>query len=80
MNQKVVAYIHSLKDKATDTHVLGEAEILEFIDNNNVIAKYDGIKCRAIFNPFVGKFFIDDLYGKIEDNPWYNQQKRPVGT
>ena len=64
---KVVAYIHSLKDKRTDTHVLGECEILEHIDNNNVIAVYQGIKCKAIYNPFVGAFFIDDVYGRIDD-------------
>ena len=63
---KVYAYIHSLKDKKTDTNVLGECEILEHIDNNNVIAKYDGIRYRAIFNPFVGRFFVDDVYGRIE--------------
>ena len=63
---KVMAYIHSLKDKKTDTHVLGECEILEYIDNNNIIAKYDGMKCRAIFNPFVGRHFVDDVYGRIE--------------
>jgi hypothetical protein len=64
---KVVAYIHSLKDKKTDIHVLGEAEIIEHIDNNNIIALYNGIKCRAIFNPFVGRYFVDDIYGKIKN-------------
>jgi hypothetical protein len=63
---KVMAYIHSLKDKVNDGHVLGEAIILEHIDNNNVIAEYDGVKCRAIFNPFVCRYFVDDVYGRIE--------------
>ena len=67
MSTKVVAYIHSLKDKTNDRHVLGECEILEVKDNNNVIARYDGIKCKAIFNPFVGKYFVDDVYGRIEN-------------
>ena len=64
---KVTAYIHSLKDKKTDTNVLGECEILEHIDNNTVIAMYNGIKCKAIFNPFVGEYFVDDVYGRIDD-------------
>ena len=64
---KIMAYIHSLKDKKNDTHVLGEAEILEHTDNNNVIAMYDGVKCRAIFNPFVCRYFVDDVYGKIDN-------------
>ena len=64
---KVLAYIHSLKDKKTDTNILGEAEILEHIDNNNVTAEYNGVKCRAIFNPFAGLYFVDDIYGRIEE-------------
>jgi hypothetical protein len=67
MSFKTVAYIHSLKDKKTDTNVLAEAEILEHISDNNVIAKYQGVKCRAIYNGFVCRYFVDDLYGIIED-------------
>jgi hypothetical protein len=66
MNQKVTAYIHSLKDKSTDRHVAGEATIIEHIDNNNVIAEYKGRRCKAIFNVFVGAYFVDDVYGLIE--------------
>jgi len=68
LEMKVMAYIHSLKDKKTDTHVLGECEIIEHIDNNNVIALYNGVKCRGIFNYFVGRYYIDDVYGRIDDN------------
>lgn len=64
---KTIAYIHSLKDKKNDINVFGEATITEHIDNNNVIAEYNGVKCRAIFNPFVGYYFIDDVYGIITD-------------
>ena len=63
---KVMVYIHSLKDKETDTNVFGEAEVLEYIDDNNVIAEYNGVKCKAIFNPFVGRYFVDDIYGSID--------------
>ena len=65
---KVLAYIHSLKDKKSDTNVLREAKILEYTDNNNVIAEYNGVKCRAIFNPFVSRYFVDDVYGRVEDS------------
>ena len=68
MSFKVTAYIHSLQDKKTDQHNLDEAEIIEIKDNNNVIAKYKGIKCTAIFNHFVGRYFIDDIYGIIKDS------------
>jgi hypothetical protein len=65
MKRIVVAYIHSLKDRETDRHVAAEATIIEHRDNNNVIAEYQGVRCRAIFNPFAGAYFIDDVYGKI---------------
>ena len=65
---KVMAYVHSLKDKKTDTNVLSEVEILEIKDNNNVIAVYNGVKCNGIFNYFVGRYYIDDVYGRIDDN------------
>ena len=65
---KVMAYVHSLKDKKTDTNVLSEVEILEIKDNNNVIALYDGAKCRGIFNYFVGRYYIDDVYGRLNSD------------
>lgn len=63
---KVEAYIHSLKDKANDHHVLGEAEIIKSIGDNLYLAEYNGIQCTAIFNPFVGRYFVDDVYGVRE--------------
>ena len=65
---KVMANIHSLQDKKTGRHNLGEAEILEIKDNNNVIARYNGVKCTAIFNIFTGTYFVDDIYGRIVDD------------
>lgn len=59
----VEAYIHSLKDHAHNRHVLGKAEITEHIGDNLYRAKYNGVSCTAIFNPFVGKYFVDDVYG-----------------
>lgn len=52
------AMIHSKKDIDT---VL----IIEYKDNNHVIAEYNGYRYTAIFNPFVGLFYVDDIYGKI---------------
>ncbi len=60
---KVEAYIHSLKDHTNDRNVLGEAEIIQEIGDNLYLAEYRGIKCTAIFNPFVGRYFVDDVYG-----------------
>ena len=62
---KVEAYIHSLKDRTNDRNVLGEAEIVKKIGDNLYLAEYNNVKCTAIFNWFVGKYFVDDLYGVV---------------
>lgn len=59
----VEAYIHSLKDHAHDRHVLGKAEIIRCIGDNLYLAEHNGVRCTAIFNPFVGRYFVDDVYG-----------------
>ena len=63
---KVEAYIHSLKDHANNRHVLGEAEIIQSIGDNLYLAEYGGVRCTAIFNPFVGRYFVDDVYGIVD--------------
>lgn len=59
---RVKAYIHSLQDKEHDRHVLGDADIIEEIGDNLYLAEYNGIQCTAIFNPYVCKYFVDDVY------------------
>ena len=66
MGKKIEAHIHSLKDE-DGRHVLGEVEILEHIDNNNAVALYNGVMCTAIYNPFTGTYFVDDIYGIFEE-------------
>lgn len=60
---KVKAYIHSLKDHEHNRHVLGEAEIICQIGNNQYLAEVNGIQCTAIFNFFTGAYYVDDVYG-----------------
>lgn len=60
---RIMAYIHSLKDKEHDRHILGEATIIKSIGNNLYLADYNGVKCTAIFNPFVGRYYVDDING-----------------
>ena len=55
---KIKAQIHSLKSQ-------DEVVILHEKNNNDVIAEYKGKRCTAIFNPFVGLFYVDDIYGVI---------------
>ena len=69
MNDYIVkcdCYVHSLKDRKTDTNHLGEATIIKEIGDNLYLADYNGIKCTAIFNFFVGRYFVDDVYGVRE--------------
>lgn len=55
--------IHSLNGE------LAQASILEKTGDNEYIAEYNGVKCSAIFNPFVGRYYVDDKYGVIKEWP-----------
>ena len=63
---KTKAMIHSLKaqDEVTILHEKG---------CNDVIAEYNGTRCTAIFNPFSCLFYVDNIYGILQD-----QHKCPV--
>mgnify|MGYP000888372363 FL=1 len=54
-------HIHSLDGE------LREAAILKRLGDNDYLAEYNGVKCHAIYNPFVNKFYVDDKYGIIKD-------------
>ena len=41
----------------------------ERIGDNDYLAEYKGVKCHAIFNPFTGRYFVDDVYGVIRSSP-----------
>lgn len=54
-------HIHSLDGE------LREATIFKRLGDNDYLAEYNGIKCHAIYNPFVNKFYLDDKYGIIKN-------------
>jgi len=56
-----MCYIHSLKKDGQSN--LAEATIIEKLGDNQYLADYNGVKCTAIFNPFVGHYYVDDIYG-----------------
>lgn len=64
---KVKAYINSLKDHANNRHVQDEVKIVKKIDGIFYLAEYNGVQCMAIFNPFLNSYFVDDVYGIIQD-------------
>ena len=33
-----------------------------------IVHRYDGKLCTAIFNPFSGYYYVDDIYGVIEES------------
>ena len=61
MNVITEGIVHSLRD-------LAMVEIVEHKDNNHCQARYDGKLCTAIFNPFSGYYYVDDIYGVIEED------------
>lgn len=63
--EKCECYIHSLKQG--ETHILGEATIIKKLGNND--SEYKGVKCHAMFNPFAGRYFVDDVYDVIRTSP-----------
>lgn len=52
-------HIHSLDGELRD------ATILKRLGDNDYLAEYGGVKCHAIYNPFVNKFYVDNKYGVI---------------
>jgi hypothetical protein len=70
MSNTVTANLRSLKTAGNPArgdfgHHMAEVTIIRHTDNNNVIAEYQSVRYRAIFNPFVGQYFVDDVDGKI---------------
>lgn len=57
---KVKAMVHSLNNFA-------EVTIISEDGPNNVVAEYRGKRYTAIFNIFNGNYYVDDIYGLIED-------------
>ena len=50
--------VHSIK-------AVKEVEIIEKRGDNDYLAKVGDVVCTAIFNPFVGLYYVDDVYGVV---------------
>ena len=62
------AMLHSLDRDGTHRVELQEVEILEKAgDNDYIVLTPAGVKCHALFNPFTGCYFADDLYRVVND-------------
>ena len=64
MNLKCECYIHSLKQGGKERAGPRQPSSNAW-GTNDYLAEYNGVKCHAIFNPFVGRYFVDDVYGIV---------------
>ena len=62
-------HIHSLNGELRD------ATILKRLGDNDYLAQFGDVHCHAIYNPFVGKFYVDDKYGVIRDSKKHEQER-----
>ena len=59
----VKAMLHSRDRDGRHTADLVDVEIMEEAGSNDYIVRTpDGILCHALFNPFTGYYFADDVY------------------
>ena len=59
----VKAMLHSRDRDGKHTADLVDVEIVEEAGSNDYIVRTpDGILCHALFNPFIGYYFADDVY------------------
>ena len=63
---KTQAYIQSLNIGKIQPEVKDEITVLEKVGDNDYIVDYRGVKCHALFNWFIGAYFADDVYGRID--------------
>lgn len=60
LNMKVIAFINSSSQTA-------EVTVTERIGNNKYLVNYRGTLCAAMFNPFAGMYYVDDVHGKLSN-------------
>ncbi|MBT9137028.1 MAG: hypothetical protein DDT34_02114 [Firmicutes bacterium] len=44
---------------------LQKVSIIRKDEGNSYLAEYNGIQCSAVFNPFVNRFYVDDVRGIV---------------
>ena len=62
---KTTAHIHSLNGEMDEITVLSSRQEGS---QTIYIVDYKGVKCTAIFNPFVCEYYADDKYGVIKED------------
>ena len=67
MAYKTTAYIQSLNKGKMQSTETDEITVLEKVGDNDYIVDYKGVQCHALFNWFVGAYFADDIYRRVEN-------------
>lgn len=62
---KVTAMVHS-KEKREEVEIIGK-NYKGWDGTEYIVLTKDGVKCTAIYNPFVGIYYADDIYGIIKE-------------
>ena len=63
------AMLHSRDKDGTHRAKLADVEILREAGSNDFIVRTpEGILCHALFNPFTGYYFADDISGIVTDS------------
>ena len=57
---KANAMVHSLNQ-------IREVTIIEKTGDNQYVAEFEGTYATAIFNFFTGLYYVDDIYGKVNN-------------
>ena len=58
--RKIQARIHSLDGQCDEVTIVSEKS------DNDIIVEYNGVRCTAIYNVFVGCYYVDDVYGIVK--------------
>ena len=58
--RKIQARIHSLDGQFDEVTIISEKS------DNDIIVDYNGVHCTAIYNVFVGCYYVDDVYGIVK--------------
>lgn len=66
MSYEAEAFIHSMKQQDGTQHT-DTVEIVQHRSNNDIVARYKGQYYSAVFNPFSGRYYVDDTYGHLPD-------------
>ena len=62
-----MAMLHSKDRDGLHLADLEEVEILSKAgDNDYIVRTQNGVLCHALFNPFTGYYFADDLYRIVD--------------